>query len=96
MFGLTVGTTVGNAEVRVTTERGLNAEELTRMALAKIIFVGPDVPPAIRDQAEAYKARLEDVLHHYLTQAQRSQNTTICSILEQAGETQAAEIVRRL
>jgi hypothetical protein len=96
MFGLTLGTMVGNAEVSITSGRGLNADELTRMALSKIIFVGPEVPPAIRDQAEAYKARIESVLRHYLAQAQKSQNTTICNTLEQMGETQAAEIVRRL
>ena len=96
MLGFDLGTIVGRAEVNTTVGRGLNAEELARMALAQIIFVGPDVPPAIRDQAEAYKARIGGVLLHYLTQAQKSQNTTICNVLEQAGEGRAAEIVRRL
>jgi hypothetical protein len=76
--------------------RGLNADELTRMAMAKILFVGPDVPPAIRDQAEAYRTRIEEVLRHYLAQAQRSRDTTVCNILEEAGESRAAALIRSL
>ncbi len=96
MFTVSTGGAVGDIGVTVTNGRGLNADELTRMALAKIIFVGPDVPPAIRDQAEAYKARLEQVLRHYIGQAQKSQNTSIFNVLMQAGEIDAAEIVRKL
>jgi hypothetical protein len=96
MLGMESGMQLGNVDVSVTTGRGLNADELTRMALNKIIFVGPDVPPAIRDQAEAYRARIEAVLHHYIAQAQTSQNTTICNVLEQAGEGRAAALIRSL
>lgn len=96
MFSVETGTAVGNIAVSVTQGRGLNADELTQMALTKILFVGPDVPPAIRDQAEAYKARLEQVLRHYIGQAQKSQNTSIYNVLMQAGQPDAAEIVRKL
>lgn len=96
MLGLVSGLMLGDVSVEVTKNRGLTPDELTRMALNKIIVVGPDVPPAIRDQAEAYKARIEGVLRHYLTQAQKSRDTTICNVLEQAGETRAAALVRKL
>lgn len=95
---LSVGGAVelGKIEAVVTSGRGLNVDELTRMALAKIIFVGPDVPPAIRDQAEAYKTRIEGVLRHYIAQAQKSEHTSIYNVLIQAGHADAAEIVRKL
>lgn len=96
MLGLLSDAGVGQVGVTITSGRGLNAEELTQLALAKIVFVGPDVPPAIREQAQAYKARIEQVLRHYLAQAVKSERTTVCNILEQAGETRAAELVRRL
>lgn len=96
MFSVDTGSQLGTAEARVTSGRGLNARELTEMALAKILFIGPDVPPAIRDQATAFKARIEAVLLHYITQAQRSQNTTIYNVLMQAGQHDAAELVRKL
>jgi hypothetical protein len=96
MLSIVTGGQVGEIAVTATSGRGLNADELTQMALAKIIFVGPDVPPAIRDQAEAYKLRISQVLRHYIGQAQASQNTTIYNVLMQAGEIDAAEIVRKL
>jgi hypothetical protein len=96
MLGVQFEGQVGNAEVMITNGRGLNVDELTRLALNKIVYVGPGVPPAIRDQAEAYKAQVEIVLRHYLAQAQKSQNTTIFNVLEQAGETRAAQLVRSL
>lgn len=96
MLGVESGLQLGNISVGVTNGRGLSPAELTAMALNKLIFVGPDVPPAIRDQAEAYKARIEAMLLHYLTQAQKSRDTTLCNILEQAGEARAAALVRSL
>lgn len=96
MFSTMVTPELGVMRAVVTSGRGLNADELTQMALAKILFVGPDVPPAIRDQAEAYKARLEQVLRHYIGQAQKSQNTSIFNHLMETGHPEAAEIVRKL
>lgn len=92
MFGLTTGTSVGEAQVMITSGRGLNAGELTEMAMAKLVFTGPDVAPKVREQAERVRA----ILYFYLTQAQKSERTTVYNILEQAGEHAAAEIVREL
>ena len=96
MFSAMVTPELGVMQAITTSGRGLNVDELTAMALAKILFVGPDVPPAIRDQAEAYKARIEQVLRHYIGQAQKSQNTSVFNHLMQAGHLDAAEIVRKL
>lgn len=96
MFSLETAPVLGTMTASVTQGRGLNADELTQMALAKILFVGPDVPPAIRDQAEAYKARIEQVLRHYIGQAQKSYGTSIYNVLMNAGHPDAAEIVRKL
>lgn len=75
---------------------GLNPADLARLMTDKIVFVGPDVPPAIRDQAIAFQDRVLAVSHHYLTQMERSARTTMIGQLEQAGEHRAAEILRRL
>lgn len=96
MHGETTQSGLGQATVMMTSGRGLDASELTAMALNKLVFVGPDVPLEIRAQAEAYKDKIAAVLHFYLTQAQKSQNTTIYNVLLEAGETSAAELVRSL
>ncbi len=93
-----VGTTfeAGDVEVIATSGRGLNPDELTRMILPKIIYIGPNVPEDVRRAGEAQMARLEVLLKHYFAQAQRSQNTSIYNVLMQAGQVEAAEIVRNL
>ena len=96
MFSVESGPKLGEVETIVTSGRGLNPDELTRMVLPKILYIGPDVPPDVRAAGEAQMARLEVLLKHYFAQAQRSQNTSIYNVLMQAGHPDAAELVRNL
>lgn len=95
---LSVGTTpkLNEVEVISTSGRGLNPDELTRMLLPKILYIGPDVPADVRAAGEAQLARIEVLLKHYFTQAQKSQNTSIYNVLMHAGHPEAAEIVKEL
>lgn len=92
MIGETTTALLGRPTIVMTNGRGLNPDELADMALAKLVSVGPDVGPEIRAQIE----RVRILLRHYMAQAQRSQNTTICNVLEQAGHGPAAALVRSL
>ena len=47
------GVDVGNVLVRTTSNRGFTPEEIAERALDKIVYVGSQSHPAIRDQAEA-------------------------------------------
>ena len=49
-MSFSVGTTIegGEVEVIATSGRGLNPDELTRMVLPKLIYIGPDVPADVR------------------------------------------------
>lgn len=89
-------TAVGQVETIVTSGRGLNPEELTRMVLPKLVYIGPDVPEEMRAQAEASKERIRVLLTEAFRQAQKSQNTSIYNVLMNAGHESAAEIVRSL
>tara|TARA_R110000868_G_scaffold403904_1_gene681613 strand:- start:1314 stop:1607 length:294 start_codon:yes stop_codon:yes gene_type:complete len=97
-MSLSVGTTfyTGDVEVIATSGRGLNPDELTRMLLPKLIYIGPDVPADVRAAAEEQMHRMEMLLKHYFAQAQRSQNTSIFNILMSAGHPEAAQIVKEL
>lgn len=86
----------GQVETIVTSGRGLNPDELTRMLLPKLIYIGPDVPADIRAAGEAQMARMEALLKHYFAQAQKSQNTSIYNVLMNAGHPEAAQIVKDL
>jgi len=87
---------LGDVEVIVTNGRGLNPDELTRMLLPKLIYIGPDVPADIRAAGEVQMARMEALLKHYFAQAQKSQNTTTYNVLMNAGHPEAAQIVKDL
>jgi hypothetical protein len=75
MLDLTTGE-VGAVQVHTTHNRGHSAEELTEMALNKIILIGGDAPEPIRSQAEAYRGRLRNIILFYMRQAMLSERAT--------------------
>lgn len=95
-LSVNTGPEVGFVETIVTSGRGLNPDELTRMIMPKLIYIGPDIPADIRAAAEAQQERMAALVRHYFAQAQTSQNTTVYTILKDAGHDEAAELVRKL
>ena len=77
--------TIGNVMVMTTQGRGFTPEEIAERALDKIIHVGAQSHPAIRDQAEAFKANIRQVLVYYMHEAVRSHNVTLAAKFKQAG-----------
>ena len=47
-----------SVDVVTTDNRGLTPEEITIMCLDKIISVSDNAPPAIKDQAQAFRGHL--------------------------------------
>jgi len=96
VLSVDTGPRLGTVETIVTSGRGLNPEELTRMIMPKLIYISPDLPELEKLKAEAQKAAIESLLLRAFAQAQKSQNTTIYNVLVMAGEYGAAEIVRNI
>ena len=71
--------------VMATEGRGFTPEEVAERALDKIIYVGSQTHPAIREQAEAFKDNIRQVLVHYMHEAVRSHNVTLVNKFRQAG-----------
>jgi hypothetical protein len=84
MFDAISGT-VGSVSVLTTHERGFTPEEIAERALDKIIHVGSSAHPAIRDQAEAFRDSIRQVLVYYMQEAVRSHNVTLANRLTKAG-----------
>ena len=82
--------------VRTTTGRGFTPEELAAQAADRIVSVSDTAPPAIRDQAVAFKGNVEKVVAGYLKQAVLSDRTTVYNALNDAGHPELAELVRKL
>lgn len=82
--------------VKTTQNRGHTPEELAALCADKIVQVSDTAPPAIRDQARAFRDRIELVVAHYLKQAVSSDRTTVYNALRDAGHPDVAELIRRL
>ena len=83
-------------QVITTSGRGLGPDEITSMALNKILSVSDNTPPAIREQAIAFRDKLANVLRYYIGVAQRSERTTLIGQLRQAGHHAAADMMETL
>jgi hypothetical protein len=76
---------IGNVMVMTTQGRGFTPEETAERALDKIIYVGSQTHPAIREQAEAFKDNIRKVLVFYMHEAVRSHNVTLVNKFTKAG-----------
>lgn len=84
---------IGDVKVMATQGRGFTPEEVAERALDKIIYVGSNTHPAIRDQAEAFKDSIRQVLVHYMHEAVRSHNVTLVNKFKQAGHPELIPIL---
>lgn len=80
-----VNSVFGDFKIYTTDNRGFTPEELAERALDKIIFVGKDANPLLKEQALAFKENIRSVLVHYLKQAVQSDRTTVANKLREAG-----------
>ena len=86
----------GIVDVHTTSNRGFTPEEVAARCLDRIVKVSESAPPAIRDQALAYKDSLRQVLTHYMREAIQRDRTTVYNALLDAGQKELAETIRRL
>ena len=82
--------------VVTTNNRGLTVEEVMEHCLEKIVSVADTAPPAIKDQAHAFKNQIRPILVFYMRQAVKSDRTTVYNIIRDAGHPDVAEFLRRL
>jgi len=87
------GLELGGVEVMTTSGRGFTPEEVAERALDKIIYVGSNAHPAIREQAEAFRDSIRNVLIFYMNEAIRSNNVTLANKLQQAGHPELVPIL---
>jgi|TARA_R110000751_G_scaffold45531_3_gene103228 hypothetical protein len=83
----------GEVKVIATKGRGHTPEEIAEFALAKILYVSKDANPLIREQAEAFKGYIREVLVKYLKQAVQSDRTTLANKLRDAGHSDLIKIL---
>lgn len=82
-----------NYDVQTTSFGGMTPEQVAELALAKIIHVGENANPLLKEQALAYKDSIRQVLVHYMKQAIKSNHTTIANKLHQAGHSELTKLL---
>jgi hypothetical protein len=96
MFTVDIGTSVGSINVTTSDNGGLSSDQLAEMARRKIVYVSEDAPPAIKEQAQAFADKVENVVRSYIDLAKREERASICQTLRNAGHADIAEYIRRL
>jgi hypothetical protein len=87
---------LGSVYVETTSGRGFTAEEWTERLLAKLIHIADTTPPAIKDQAIAFRDAMRPVILYYMKQAINSDRTTVAGKLREAGHNDVADLIGRL
>jgi len=93
MFSADGSAEVGTVLVHAVSHRGFTPDELAEQALNKIIYVGDQSHPAIRDQANAYRDHIRAVLTFYMQRAIQSNNTTLANRLREAGHPELVKLL---
>lgn len=83
----------GGIIVRTTNNRGFTPEEVAEVALDKIIYVGEQTHPAIRDQAQAFKEHIRHVLVFYMKEAIKNDRATIAIRMKDAGHPELIKLL---
>jgi hypothetical protein len=80
-------------DVITTSNGGMTPEQVAELCLAKIIYVGNDANPLLKEQALAYKDSIRQALVFYMKQAIRSNHTTIANKLHEAGHSELTKLL---
>lgn len=93
MLNATSNVIGGDVKVFTSHYRGFTPEEIAEQAIDKIIYVGKDSHPVIREQAEAFKQYIFEVLVTSLKQAVQSDRTTLANRLRDAGHSELIKLL---
>lgn len=85
----------GVVQVNTTNNRGLNAEEIAVRAADRIISVGANSHPVIRDQAQAFKEHIKKVVEFYVKEAIQNDRATLAVRLRDAGYPDLVTLLER-
>jgi hypothetical protein len=86
---------VMKVDVATTSNGGHPPEFWAKLAADRIVQVADSAHPAIREQAVAFRDRVEKVILLYMERAIKSDRTTVCNLVNNAGQSDLAELLRR-
>jgi hypothetical protein len=96
LFNIQAQANLGAFKVHTTENRGHSPEEVAQLCVDRLISVSDTAPPAIRDQALAFREQLLRVVAHYIKMGVEQDRETVCAKLREAGFGDLADQIRRL
>lgn len=96
MVSVETGIQITNVNVMTSDDGGHTNEQIAELAMDKILRVSDSAPPAIKDQANAFKENIRSVVLHYIELARREERATIARKMAKAGQNEMADLVRRI
>ena len=85
---------IGSLTVVTSANGGLSVEQITELCCNKIVHVSENAAPAVREQAVAFRAQLEAVVHAYVLKAMQEERETCVQIAVRGGYPELAELLR--
>ena len=93
MLSASGGALLGNITAMGVSGRGFTPEELADNALDRIISISASADPVIRQQAEAFREHIRNVLVSYGKQCIKSNNTTLVNRFRDAGHPELTKLL---
>lgn len=83
---------VGDVKAFTTSNRGLSPEEIVEvLVLPKLLHVAETAAPALKEQAEIFKANIRQLLVRSMQQAIKSDRTTLAARFRAIGQSALAD-----
>ena len=79
--------------VATTINRGHTPAEVAKMCADKLVSVSDNAPPPIKEQANAFKKDILNVVEHYMRQAIKSDRVTLYNKFKEAGHEKLAKAI---
>lgn len=84
---------VGGVQVQTTSQRGFTPEQVATRCADKLISIGDQSHPLIREQARAFKEQIRALVTFYVQDAVRNDRHTIAMRLKEAGHPELIKVL---
>ena len=91
-----VGFKLGTVMVSTTENKGHDPEFWAERITNKIVGISSDAAPHIRQQAEAFRQDVYQIILQGIKNAIKSDRVTLANLLRQSGHTDMADIMKEL
>lgn len=96
MFSVNTNTIVGQVGVATSDNGGLSTEQISELAVNKIVSISENAPEPIKQQAQAFIENVRNVVHYHIELARREERATICHKVREVGQPDLANAIRRI